>query len=166
MKSALFLRDVIEDDLSTFFEQQCDLDANYMAAFTAKEPKNRVAFLAHWERIRADETVIVQAIVYKGQVAGHVMSYKEEDRCEVTYWVGKKYWGKGIASHALAEFLAHTNKTRPIYARAARDNLGSRRVLEKSGFTEVSESKGFANARGEDIQELLLKLRGDEEKLK
>jgi RimJ/RimL family protein N-acetyltransferase len=159
IESTVFLRDVVGDDLSSFFEQQTDMDANYMAAFTVKDPTNRVAFLAHWERIRAAATVIVKTIVIDGQVAGYVMSYKEEGRCEVTYWLGKEYWGKGIATQALAKFLAEVNRSRPIYARAAKDNTGSLRILEKCGFAVINESKGFANARDEEIEEFLLELR-------
>ena len=106
----------------------------------------------------ANETTINKTIVFNGQVAGSVSSYEDEGRPEVTYWLGKEYWGKGIATRALKKFLAHNNKTRPIYARVAKDNLGSRRVLEKCGFTVISESKGFANARGQEIEELLLEL--------
>jgi RimJ/RimL family protein N-acetyltransferase len=61
-----------------------------------------------------------------------------------------------MATWALREFLTHHNKTRPIYARVAKDNLGSRRVLEKCGFTIIGESIGFANARGQEIAEFLL----------
>ena len=43
-------------------------------------------------------------------------------------------------------------------ARVAKDNLGSRRVLEKRGFAIVGEARGFANARGEEIEELVLEL--------
>lgn len=159
MPGAVFLRDVVKNDIATFFEQQCYSDANSMAAFTVTDPTNQAAFLTRWERMRADATVTVQAIIYDGQVAGYVMSYHEDGRCEVTYWLGRGHWGKGIATQALAEFLAHTNQTRPIHARAAKDNIGSRRVLEKNGFVVISESMGFANARGKEIEELLLELR-------
>ena len=162
MASALLLRDVIQDDLPIFFEQQLDRDANYMAAFTAKDPSDRDAFTAHWHRILADATVIIRTILCDGQVAGSVLRYEEAGKPEVSYWLGKEYWGKGIATRALSEFLAHGNKMRPIYARVAKDNLGSRRVLEKCGFTIIGESKGFANARGEDIEELILELRANE----
>ena len=108
--------------------------------------------------ILADETTINQTILFNGQVAGSVSSYEEEGKPEVTYWLGKEYWGKGIATWALTEFLTHHNKTRPIYARVAKDNLGSRRVLEKCGFAIIGESKGFANARGQEIEEFLLEL--------
>jgi RimJ/RimL family protein N-acetyltransferase len=107
----------------------------------------------------ANETTINKTIVCDGQVAGSVSSYEDEGKPEVTYWLGKEYWGKGIATWALQAFLAHTNKRRPIYARVAKDNLGSRRVLEKCGFTVINESTGFANARGQEIEELLLELR-------
>ncbi len=158
MSNELLLRNVVKDDLPIFFEYQLDQEANYMAAFTAKDPTNQEAFMAHWHRNLTDETVILQTILFNGQVAGSVSSYEEEGRPEVTYWLGKEYWGKGIAIWALTEFLTQHNKTRPIYARAAKDNLGSRRVLEKCGFTIIGESRGFANARGQEIEELLLKL--------
>ena len=156
MSNELLLRNVVNDDLPIFFEHQLDPDANRMAAFTAKDPTNREAFMAHWHKILTDETVIIQTILCDGRVAGSVSSYEEEGKPEVTYWLGKEYWGKGIATWALAAFLAQHNKTRPIYARVSKDNLGSRRVLEKCGFKIIGESKGFANARGQEIEELLL----------
>jgi len=158
MTNELLLRDVVNDDLPTFFQQQLDQEANYMAAFTAKDPTNQEAFTAHWHRILADKTGIIKTITFNRQVAGSVGSYEDEGKPEVTYWLGKEYWGKGTATWALTEFLTHDNKTRPIYARVAKDNLGSRRVLEKCGFTVISESKGFANARSQEIEELLLEL--------
>lgn len=158
MSDKLVLRNVVNDDLPIFFEHQLDQEANYMAAFTAKDPTNQESFMAHWHRILADKTNIIQTIIFNGQVAGSVSSYEEEGKPEVTYWLGKQYWGKGIATWALKEFLAHHNPTRPIYARVAKDNLGSRRVLEKCGFKIIGESKGFANARGQEIEEFLLEL--------
>ena len=161
MSNELLLRNVISADLPIFFEYQLDPEANYMAAFTAKDPGNREAFMAHWHRILANKTNIIRTIIFNGQVVGSVSSYEDEGRPEVTYWLGKDYWGKGIATSALKEFLAHYNQTRPIYARVAKDNLGSRRVLEKCGFKIIGESKGFANARGQEIEELLLELGED-----
>jgi RimJ/RimL family protein N-acetyltransferase len=159
MANELFLRNVVNDDLPLFFEYQLDPEANYMAAFTAKDRTNQEAFMAHWHRILADKINIIQTIIFNGPVVGSVSSYEEEGKPEVTYWLGKECWGKGIATWALKEFLAQKNQIRPIYARVAKDNLGSRRVLEKCGFKIIGESKGFANARGQEIEELLLELR-------
>ena len=158
MTGELILRDVSEEDLPVFFEQQSDPEANYMAAFTAKDPTDREAFDAHWRRILAEPTVIIQTIVSDGRVAGSVLSYEDEGRPEVSYWLGREFWGKGVATWALGEFLASYNKKRPIFARVAKDNLGSRRVLEKCGFRVIGQSRGYANARGEEIEELLLEL--------
>jgi len=159
MNNELLLREVISADLPIFFEYQLDQEANYMAAFTARDPTNQEAFMAHWHKILADEKNIIKTIIFNGQVAGSVSSYEDEGRPEVTYWLGKEYWGQGIATWALREFLAHHNPIRPIYARIAKDNPGSQRVLEKCGFTVIGEDKGFANARGKEIEELLLELK-------
>ncbi len=164
MIGSLHLRDVVQADLVVFFEHQLDPAANDMAAFTAKDPTSREIFDARWRKIFATATCISRTIVWDGRVAGSVGSYEEEGRPEVTYWIGKEYWGKGIATRALALFLEHVNTTRPIYARVAKDNLGSRRVLEKCGFRIIGESRGFASARGMEIAELLLELRVSEDR--
>ena len=160
MADDIVLRDVTDDDLPIFFEQQLDPDANYMAAFTSKDPTDRDAFTAHWARIRADETTINRTVLYDGQVAGSVASFEDFGELEVTYWFGREFWGRGIATRALTAFLAYQT-TRPIYARAAKDNAASLRVLQKCGFVITGEDKGYANARGEVIEEYLLTLAAD-----
>jgi RimJ/RimL family protein N-acetyltransferase len=113
--------------------------------------------MAHWARILGDEANINRTILYNGQVAGHVASFEQFGEREVTYWIGKAYWGRGIATDALAELLEEV-KIRPVYARAVKDNIASLRVLEKCGFAIVGEDKGFANARGEEVEEYILLL--------
>jgi RimJ/RimL family protein N-acetyltransferase len=66
-----------------------------------------------------------------------------------------------IATKALSEFL-RLLKTRPLYARVAKDNIASIRVLEKCGFTISGEDKGFSNARGEEVEEYILELTASE----
>jgi len=162
MADDIVLRDVTDDDLPIFFEQQLDPDANYMAAFTSKDPTDRDAFTAHWARIRADKTIINRTVLYDGQVAGSVASYEDDGHLEVTYWLGREFWGKGIATRALTALLEYQT-TRPIYARAAKDNAASLRVLQKCGFVITGEDKGYANARGQEIEEYLLTLAADTE---
>lgn len=158
----IILRDVMMSDLPIFFDNQLDPEANHMAAFTARNPADRDAFMAHWAMILGGEisaSSAIQTILFNGHVAGHVLSYEDEEfeKPEVSYWLGKPYWGKGIATRALATFLLHI-KVRPLYARAAKDNHASLRVLEKCGFARIGEGKGFANARGEEIEEFILRL--------
>ena len=158
METEFYLRIITLDDLPIFFEQQTDSDAIHMAAFTAKDPTDLKAFNAHWQRILAADTIIVRTIVWQEQVAGYVLSYEDEGKPEVSYWLGNAFWGKGLATRALSAFLADVNRKRPIYGRAAKDNIGSIRVLEKCGFQVIDETIGFANARGVEIEELILEL--------
>ncbi|HLZ20926.1 MAG TPA: GNAT family N-acetyltransferase [Ktedonobacterales bacterium] len=157
MTSDVLLRDLSEDDLPIVFEQQLDTAANYMAAFTASDPVDHDAFMAHWSRILADDAIIKQVIVFDGQVVGNIASFEQQGEREITYWIGRHYWGKGIATSALNAFLRHVT-ARPLYARAAKDNIASLRVLEKCGFTRVGEGKGYANARGKEVEEWILLL--------
>ena len=151
------LREVRDTDLPIFFEHQQDKDAVYMAAFTHKDPTDRTAFDAHWAKIRASESVINRTIEVDGRVAGHIASFDMFGDREITYWIGREYWGQGVATAALTRLL-ETETIRPLYGRAAKDNIGSIRVLEKCGFVLVGEDKGFANARQEEIAEVVLKL--------
>jgi len=156
----VLLRAVEPDDLPVFFEQQLDPDASRMAAFTAQDPSDREAFAAKWARIVANDTAVA-TIVAEGAVAGSVMLWRdpELDAPEVSFWLGKEFWGRGLATAALQLFLTEI-ETRPLYGRAAKDNLASIRVLEKCGFTFEREARGFAPARGEEIAEVVLRLDG------
>jgi RimJ/RimL family protein N-acetyltransferase len=159
----ILLRDVIESDLPIFFEHQLDPDANYMAAFTARDPTDRDAFMAHWARILGDETITIKTILFNGHVAGSVASYKDEEfgKLEITYWIGRQYWGQGVATRALSTFVDQV-PVRPLYGRAAKDNIASLRVLEKCGFAICGEGKGFAYARGKEVEECILRLEASE----
>jgi len=153
----ILLRDVVETDLAIYFTQQLDPEANYMAAFTAKDPADRDAFDAKWQKILVDEQIKLQTILYDEQVAGHISCHGWFGEPEVTYWLGKEFWGRGIATAALELFLDMVQE-RPLYARAVKDNMASIRVLEKCGFVVCGEDKGFANARGGEVAEVVLRL--------
>ena len=159
MVNQVELRDVVESDLAIFFDQQLNSEANEMAAFTPKDPTDKDAFLGHWSKILSDNSITNQTFVFSGRVAGNVASYTDQGfgKLEVTYWIGKEYWGKGIATEALSMFLEKV-RVRPIYARVAEGNPASLRVLQKCGFVQVGEGKGFANARGRETTEYIMKL--------
>ena len=147
------LREVREDDLPIFFEHQRDPEANRMADFPARE---RDAFMAHWKKIPENPTNVVMTVVFRGQVAGNVVCWGPPDDRQVGYWIGREYWGKGIATRALASLLPLL-ETRPLYAHVALHNVGSIRVLEKCGFTLVGKEQ-TTSASGADVKELILKL--------
>jgi RimJ/RimL family protein N-acetyltransferase len=158
MPHPITLRPVRDDDLPIFFEQERDPQAVQLAAFTHPDPNDRAAFDAHWAKIRARPSVRLCAIEAEGVVVGHVASYEVDGRPEVTYWLGREYWGRGLATAALRAFLAEVDSRRPMFGHTAQDNLASRRVMEKCGFRIIGQSRGYANARGQDIDELELVL--------
>lgn len=94
-----------------------------MAAFAAPDPDDRDAFNRHWQRNMSRDTVTIRTITVDGQVAGHVASFVDDGDLEVTYWIGRDFWGQGLATRALALFLDEMTE-RPVYARAAIDNIG------------------------------------------
>lgn len=151
------LRPVVDADLEHFFAHQRDPEARAMAAFVCKDPEDRGAFDAHWRKIRGLESVLISTIEVEGEVAGNIASFHRGEEREVTYWIGRAYWGRGVATCALELFLA-TEPTRPIFGRVAKDHLASGRVLEKCGFRFAREDRGYAEARGEEIDERVFRL--------
>lgn len=151
------LRPVHDSDLPVFFRQMNDPEALHMAAFTPEDPADREAFEAHWARIRASEQVPVRTVLGDGDVLGSAAAYGEPGEREVTYWIDRAYWGKGIATAALRALLAEVDE-RPLFARVAADNAASLRVLRKCGFEVSARATGYAPARGTEIEELVLTL--------
>jgi RimJ/RimL family protein N-acetyltransferase len=147
------LRDVSQSDLSIFYLQQLDLEATQMAAFPARDHQ---AFIAHWEKGMDEENTTLQTIVFKGNIAGNIVSWEQSDDYNVGYWLGKEYWGKGIASAALSLFLTQFAK-RPLFAHVAKHNAASIRVLQKCGFTNSYEGK-FSDVDGEEGEEFIMML--------
>ena len=147
------LHPVTKSDLPILFEQQLDPEATAMAAFPSRDKE---AFDAHWAKVMANESNLTKTIEVDGQVAGYLGSWEMEDKREVGYWLGKEFWGKGIATEALKHFLGVV-KTRPLWAHVVRHNVGSRRVLEKCGFKVIGDDK-YTNPANEEVKELVLRL--------
>jgi RimJ/RimL family protein N-acetyltransferase len=146
------LRSVIEDDLPIFFEHQRDQVAISMAAFPSREWD---AFLSHWrQNVLGNPGNEAWTILVDDQAAGYVASWEQEGRRLVGYWIGREYWGRGIARSALDEFLGIHEHHRPIHAYVALSNVRSIRVLEKCGFQRVGEPA----ADSEGVNEVLFQL--------
>ena len=153
----LVLREIEDRDLGVLFEHSSDRDAQRMAAFTSPEADDRTTFERRWARLRNDVSTTNRIVEFDGRVVGHIASFDMEGQREITYWIGQEDWGRGIATRALQEFL-ELEATRPVYARAASDNAASIRVLTKCGFVVVGEGRGFAHGRGEETDEVVLRL--------
>lgn len=129
------LRPVEDGDLDAHFEQQADPEAYELADVPTRD---RLAFDAHWARLRSDPEIVLRTIEVDGAVAGHVLSFTRDGERKTGYWLAREFWGRGIASDALREFLAIETR-RPLHANVAHGNPASRRVLEKNGFRQVRE---------------------------
>lgn len=152
MEVPVSLRPVRTEDLPIFFVHQLDPEATRLAAFPSRD---REAFFAHWTtNILGNPTALSRTILAGSQVAGNMGAWTDatsHDRL-ICYWLGREFWGRGIASAALSQFLRFES-TRPLGARVARHNLGSIRVLEKAGFTHVGE-EAFTLPNGARMKEL------------
>jgi len=173
--SQVTLREVQDNDLPILFEHQRDPQTVKMSAFPARE---REAFMAHWAKIRANPGVVLRTILFDGQVAGSIVSWEQDGwpafgwpgslqnaqtpgvpqtHREVGYGLGPEFWGRGIATRALAAFVQDLTQ-RPLFGYTAAHNLASMRVLEKCGFVRVGESQGVLNVGGELVTEVVYRL--------
>ncbi len=153
------LRTTVISDLETLFVFQRDKEAVRMAAFTSADADDRKKYMAKWMRLLYDKSVNCATILFEGMIAGSIAKYEMNGRAEITYHTGKAFWGKGLATAALKLFLTR-EAARPLFGRTAFDNIASQRVLEKCGFKKVGTDRGFANARGREIEEYIYRYDG------
>ena len=156
-KNIITLTKTEVEDLNVLFEFQTDKEANLLAAFTPKDPTDKTAYIEKYSKHLADPTINNQTIRVDGVIAGSIAQFVMEGKAEITYWIDRKFWGQGVATTALNDFLKII-RVRPIYGRVAFDNYGSQRVLEKCGFEKIGADRGFANARKEEIEEYIYRL--------
>jgi RimJ/RimL family protein N-acetyltransferase len=145
------LRSVEDRDVEVFFEHQADPQAVEMAAFPARDKDQ---FDAHWAKVRADDTLVVRTIVTDGVVAGNIGSWPDNGQQLLGYWVGREFWGRGVATQALA-LLVDEVSTRPLYAHVVMHNMGSISVLEKCGFRRDRVEEAKARTSDDGIEEFI-----------
>jgi len=153
----ILLRPTEIADLEQLFIFQLDEEANYLAAFTPKDPSDKTAYLEKYTKLINDPEINNQTILLDNEIIGSIAKFEIEGDAEITYWIDKKFWGRGVATTALKKLLA-IEKVRPIFGRVAFDNFGSQKVLEKCGFVKVGSDKGFANGRQAETEEFIYKL--------
>jgi RimJ/RimL family protein N-acetyltransferase len=146
------LREVRPGDLPVLFEHQLDPEGARMAAFKSRD---RDAFMAHWAKIMANPACATRVILADGIVAGNIGAWTDGTERSVGYWIGREFWGRGIASAALVLFLQYET-TRPLTARVANHNLASIRVLQKAGFAPAGE-EAFDLPDGGKLVEMVFK---------
>ncbi len=151
------LRQTQPSDLEYFFKFQLNEEGRYLAAFMPENSDDKQVYLKKHLRFLNDPSVCNQTILLGKKIVGSIAKFTIDGQDEVTYWLDRNYWGQGIGSAALARFLT-LEKTRPLFARVAFDNIGSQRILERNGFEKIGSDTGFASARNRVIEEFIYRL--------
>ncbi|MEU8507396.1 GNAT family N-acetyltransferase [Streptomyces brevispora] len=152
------LRPLTEDDIPALFEIQLDESAQHLAAFTdTGTARDAEAFGRKYRKILADDAIVNRVIEIHGEVVGSVATFPIEGDTELTYWIRKDWWGRGVATAAVASLLDEVTE-RPIHARVVEDNSGSVRVLERNAFVRIGSEDSFAPGRQATVTELIFKL--------
>jgi RimJ/RimL family protein N-acetyltransferase len=139
MNLMIELRDFSNEDeelLVSYLNEECV--TKYLSA---RLPQPYTKEAAAWWVSTGSKMCIVKAITNNGVLVGSISAmpgeFERQKSAEVGYWIAKPYWGKGIASEALAEFsktlFLNTDIVR-LYAPVFEGNAASARVLEKCGF--------------------------------
>ena len=154
---SITLRETEVNDLDALFTFQSDEEAGYMAAFVNENWQDKDAYLAKWKRLLADETIKIRTIVVDNKVVGSVLIWQLMGEPQISYGVGKEFWNKGIVTNAVQQFLA-IFPDRPLYGRAAFDNVASIKIMTKCGFKKINEEQSYAHARQKEITEVVFVL--------
>lgn len=114
------------------------------------------------EIANTDKPLTNFAIEYKGNAIGGIGIIKQDDifrkNAEIGYWIGEKYWNKGIASKALKAMIEYAFENFAIiriYAHVFENNIASLRVLKKCHFEEEARLKS-AVIKNNIIQDCLI----------
>jgi RimJ/RimL family protein N-acetyltransferase len=148
------LRKLTVDDLPWIFAFEMEPEGHQMAVVHPRSPES---FDATWTSILRDESILVRGIVADGMLVGHISSFPSDGHHLVGYWLGREYWGRGIATSALRLFLDKL-PVRPLHARVATSNVASLRVLEKCGFRVIRREWSVATDRYPACEEAILEL--------
>jgi ribosomal-protein-alanine N-acetyltransferase len=151
------LRPSTTADAPIIFRIESDSEGRHMAAFGGEDSDLLAVFQSRWERMLSDKAVLARIVLWNDRVVGSVLQFQLFEKPSIAYWIERGFWGKGIATRGLGIFLREYH-VRPLYARVARDNLASQKVLENCGFKCIGEDKGFARFRGTEIEELIYQL--------
>ena len=154
MPTSIQLRPVLADDAALFFEHHLEVRPLPAGASLADR---KAVFCDRWMQMLADETVLARTIVSKGDVAGYVVCSRQHEQPTISSWLGRKFWGHGIATQALQDFIDLVEE-RPVYARVAYDNLAALQVLRKTGFAIIGHDSFFSEAHGFEIDEIICAL--------
>lgn len=109
-----------------------------------------------WLARAVDESERAWAIEIDGAAVGGVSMHPGVDvhrhSAELGYWLGRRYWGRGIMTRVIGAFAVpamQAFRLHRLYATVYANNPASMRVLEKAGFAREGTQKSAVMKRGE-----------------
>ena len=107
------------------------------------------------------EAPSVFSIMVGDTVAGTISCTQgPSGKMQVSYWLDRAFWGKGIATAAFASLLGEMPKNlrgQPMYAAVIEGNKASVKVLQKFGFIAFKRREFLSAAHGEMKQQILFR---------
>ena len=80
-------------------------------------------------------------------IGGIGLTHGDDDYCELGYWLGREYWGRGYAteaSNSLLNYVRENTSLRKFRANVYKENIASSKVLQKLGFKQTGEGEVFS----------------------
>lgn len=139
----LILRKWTEADAESMFEYAKDPDVGPIAGWqphrSAEESLDIIRNVLNGKECYAicerENEVPVGAIELR--LNGHTDMTDKDDECELGYWLGKPFWGRGYMTEAVREMLRHAFVDigmKTVWCGYYDGNNKSKRVQEKAGF--------------------------------
>ncbi len=153
----LTLRPLQPDD-ATSIQRECNNRA--VARMTMRIPHPYPDGLAEdWIRTdrgeRVEGSAFRFAVEHESELVGVVgLEMRAAAGCELGYWIGEPWWGKGVASEAVkrvVDFAFQDLGLEELRAGHFADNPASGRVLEKCGFRYSGEASEWSKARDSEV---------------
>lgn len=148
MKNKVELRKFRKSDITTIMEMFPNKKITDAIGITLSEksPKITLKFEEDWlkksmseykkKKPKSFNLAITVDGIHVGNIGTHSIDH-ENLSAEIGYWIGEKYWRKGIATKALKIFtnkLKKEFKLKRIVGFAFTFNPASKKVMEKCGF--------------------------------
>lgn len=153
----LILRSPEDRDVARIAELAADYDVARMSLRMPHpygiDDANRFLLRTASQDRKRDNTFVIDL---EGDGAVGVMGFfhDRDPYPEMGYWIGRPYWGRGLATEAAEGALKWASKSwkkRAVAAGHFPDNPASGRVLTKSGFLYTGETRRkLSLARGEE----------------
>lgn len=169
MKIDIILRPWQPTDVDSLVEHANNLNVARFLQNQFPFPYTREQGLKFIERVSNASPAHIFAIEVEGKAVGGIGIHPQSDifckNAELGYWLGEKYWGRGIITTAVEKTIPLAFETcdiNRIFARPFGNNPASARVLEKAGFVLEARLKNTIFKFGEYLDELIYAYRKPE----